>query len=160
MLNAKDSSGNRLDFFGDRIGELIRRNGRLHRHHFHHVALDLDLAGHKGLHGNSLILFDEEGLSRLVVRGDGRVRVVEFAEFEPQSTRRGVEEGIDCIFVKRHLKNCQVDLDRRGNLRDLIGVFLANAPRCIYPFVAQKSMRHGCNDSPHPQWSVVVRVVT
>src|SRR4051794_17304698 len=64
----------RLDALRDFLSGGVGR-ARLHGHELRHVALDLDLAGHEGLHPGLRVLVDDDRLGRLVVERDGEVGV-------------------------------------------------------------------------------------
>jgi len=109
------------------------RNRGLHSHHLHHVADDLDLPRHEGLHARRLVLIHEDRLRGRVVGGHGCIGIGKLAEVHHHLTRAGVHETLHRSFAEGHVGDHLVDLDAEGDHRRLVLVLLANLTRGGHP---------------------------
>ena len=140
--------GDGLDFVGDLGGDVALRDGRLHRHHLHHVASDLDLAAHESLHRSSLIVETKNLTSSCPVGGDNSIGVLELAEFNFHLARRGVHVTLDGSVTKRNISDDLIDTDHCGDLGSLTLVLGADGLGGIHPFIGKKRKCHMSDNSP------------
>ena len=126
-----------LGHLRDGVGEgLVPAAALLSHHELGHVALDLDLAGHEGLHPRLRIAGDEDVLRGRVVGGEGHVGVVDEADAHLGLAVLRAHVHVTLV-AERRARDHDVDDDRvpGGGVRAVLGDELLDLGE---PFVGEE----------------------